>query len=248
MSFKLKKLIHPTVSPHQPKNSALKTQLLKLSPQNLKLKTQNPTPMPLATFEKTNIPWQVQQSGQRLGEWVELKISEIRFPNVKGPNWQFPDFSISPRFWEVLFWVMVLAFVTWVVIKLYPLLAPYWTTWREGEAATLRLAPTVPDRPVSVWLQQAQQFQQQGNYPEACRALYWAMLQHLNDAKIAPHELSRTDGEYRRLLTGQAYPRAYGTLLAAHEQLCFGGVALNAEDFNRCQRAYREIEGVGIRE
>lgn len=204
--------------------------------------------MPTATFEKNNILWQLQQVGRRAGEWIELKLSEIRFPKVNGPDWQLPGFSISPRVWEVLFWLIVLAFVAWVVSKLYPLLQPYWQNWSGGGSAMPRPAKPVPDRPVSEWLQRAQKLQQQGNYPEACRALYQAMLQHLNDAKIAPHEPSRTDGEYRHLVQGQSYPRAYGTLLAAHEQLCFGGVELNSEDFNRCQRAYREIEGVGIRE
>jgi Domain of unknown function (DUF4129) len=211
--------------------------------QNLKL------PMPTAPFEKTNIPWQIKQLGQRLGEWAELKLREIRFPNFNGPDWRWLDFAIAPRVWEVLFWLIVITFITWLVIKLYPLLQPFWVTWQaEGETATRRPAQPVRDRPVAVWLQQAQKLQQQGNYPEACRALYLAMLQHLNDAKIAPHEPSRTDGEYRHLVKELSYPRAYGTLLAAHEQLCFGGVELNSEDFNRCQRAYREIEGVGIRE
>jgi Domain of unknown function (DUF4129) len=200
-----------------------------------------------ATFEKTNIPWQLQQSGQRFGEWVELKLSELRFPSINGPDWQLPAIDIAPRFWDVIFWLLVFSFVTWLILKLYPLFQRYWQSWRQGRGA-VRALKLVTDRPVSEWLQQAQSLQQQGNYPEACRALYLAMLQHLNDTKIALHEPSRTDGEYLHLLQAPSHPRAYRTLLATHEQLCFGGVELNAEDFNRCQRAYREIEGVGIRE
>ena len=232
-----KRIKCPTINPC-PQNSKFKTQNSKLIPQN--------SPMPTATFEKTNIPWQIQQSGQRLSEWVELKLSELRPPKINAPDWQLPGFSIAPRVWEVLFWLVVIMFVSWVLLRLYPVGQRYWRTWQaRGGAAIARVEPMV-DRPVAAWLQQAQKFQQQGNYPEACRALYLAMLQQLNDAKIAPHELSRTDGEYLRLVTGQSDRRAYGTLLAAHEQLCFGDVALDSEDFQRCQRAYREIAGSAV--
>jgi Domain of unknown function (DUF4129) len=197
--------------------------------------------MTTATFDKTSLPWQLQQWGQRTGEWFELKLQELKAPKWVPPDWNLPQFAISPRFWEVLFWLIVFGFVFWAVIKLYPVGQRYWVMWQGASPREQRAKP-MPDRPTAEWLQQAQRLKLQGNYPEACRCLYMAMLQRLNDAQVAPHEPSRTDGEYLNLVQRLSRSPAYQILISTHEQLCFGGVSLNADDFSRCQSAYREIE------
>ncbi|MEG4005235.1 hypothetical protein QUA41_00410 [Microcoleus sp. Pol11C1] len=49
---------------------------------------------------------------------------------------------------------------------------------------------------VAKWLLRSQKLQQQGKYRQACRCLYLAALQPLNDAGTAIHQPSPTDGEY----------------------------------------------------
>ncbi len=193
----------------------------------------------LATaFEKSNLPWQIQLIKQRFGEWIELKLFELKPPNL-------PHFSILPGLLDMLFWGLVLAFGTLVVWRLMPLLRRAWFAFQrstEGQAE-LRSPLPPPDLTVAEWLRQAKTFQQQGNYAEACRALYMAMLQRLNDTKIALHEPSRTDGEYLRLVQSLAQSRPYRTLIQTHEQICFGNAQISDETYALCQQAYREIDG-----
>jgi hypothetical protein len=70
------------------------------------------------------------------------------------------------------------------------------------------------------------------------------MLQQLNDAGIAPQQPSRTDGEYLQLTQDLPQQQSYQTLLAIHEQLCFGNVEISGSVFEECQEAYREIQAL----
>ncbi len=196
----------------------------------------------LATaFEKSNLPWQIQLIKQRFGEWIELKLFELMPSKLP----KLPHVSISPWLLDVLFWGLVLAFGTLVVWRLMPLLRQTWfALQRSTEGQAEPRSPIPPqDRTVAEWLQQAKTFQQQRNYAEACRALYMAMLQRLNDTKIALHEPSRTDGEYLRLVQSLTQSRPYRTLIQTHEQICFGNAQISDETYTLCQQAYREIEG-----
>jgi hypothetical protein len=193
----------------------------------------------LATaFEKSNLPWQIQLIKQRFGEWIELRLFELKPPKL-------PQVSISPWLLNGLFWGLVLGFGILVIWWLMPLFRRTWRALQrstDGQAESL--APLPPrDRTVAEWLRQAKTFQQQGNYAEACRALYMAMLQRLNDTKIALHEPSRTDGEYLRLVQSLAQSRPYRTLIQTHEQICFGNAQISDETYTLCQQAYREIDG-----
>ncbi|NEQ27810.1 MAG: DUF4129 domain-containing protein, partial [Microcoleus sp. SIO2G3] len=116
------------------------------------------------------------------------------------------------------------------------------------ELQTSQFSPKLPQTSVSElsvagWLERSQKFQQQGNYQEACLCLYRAMLQRLNDAGIAPHQSSRTDGEYLQLIRQLPQPQPYQTLLMTHQQLCFSNTEASPSVFEQCQQAYREIEG-----
>ncbi|NJN85773.1 MAG: DUF4129 domain-containing protein [Leptolyngbyaceae cyanobacterium SL_7_1] len=91
-------------------------------------------------------------------------------------------------------------------------------------------------------LRQAQQFYRQENYTEACRSLYLAMVQRLDETQRLPNEMSRTDGEFLRAIASFANPMAYRTLIATHEALYFGNSLLSEDDFHRCYQAFQEIE------
>lgn len=192
------------------------------------------------SFDKNSLGWQLQQLGQRVGEWIEARFFK-NVPNLpQTPNWSFPTGVL-----EVMFWAIVLSATLWLGWQLVRLLAPYWTRSPSQDARQLRKAASKEEeRSVAGWIRQMQEFQRQGNYREACRALYMAMLQRLNDTKLVPHQSSRTDGEYWQVVQPLPQSQAYQTLIRTHEQLCFGDGVISADLFNRCQRAYQEIERV----
>ncbi|MCY7322001.1 MAG: DUF4129 domain-containing protein [Phormidesmis sp. CAN_BIN36] len=190
------------------------------------------------SFDRNSLGWQLQQLGQRVGEWIEAQFSR-NAPNLpQTPNWSFPTGIL-----EVMFWAIVLSATLWLGWQIFRLLAPYLTRAQTQNAIQkLRAASKEEERSVAGWIRQMQEFQRQGNYREACRALYMAMLQRLNDTKLVPHQSSRTDGEYWQVVQPLPQSQAYQTLIRTHEQLCFGDGVISADLFNRCQRAYQEIE------
>ncbi len=91
-------------------------------------------------------------------------------------------------------------------------------------------------------LERSQQLYCQGNYREACRCLYLAILQHLHDTKVIIHKPSRTDGEYLQLLRSTVTSmQPYETLITTHEQSCFSDTEILSENYEQCRQAYREI-------
>ncbi len=190
------------------------------------------------SFDKDGLGWQLQQLGQRIGEWIEARFPQS--PTLsQAPNWALPSW-----FLEVAFWAIVLSLTLWLSWQLVRLLAPYLTRSREQDARRQirNAASGDQEQTVADWVRQMQEFQRQGNYRDACRALYMAMLQRLNDTKLVPHQFSRTDGEYWQVVQQLPQSQAYQTLIQTHEQLCFGDRAVSADLFQRCQRAYQEIE------
>ncbi|MBD2019805.1 DUF4129 domain-containing protein [Leptolyngbya sp. FACHB-36] len=184
------------------------------------------------SFQRTNLDWQFQQLSQRIGEWIELRLGKSL------GSAPFP--TVSPHFVEIAFWLIVSLLVGWLGWQLFWLLRPYLE--RRSPLQRQSSLTRTEQQTAANWLQQAQTFQRQGNYREACRALYLAMLQRLNDAKRIAHQSSRTDGEYLQLVQQLAHPQPYQTLIATHEQLCFSDAPISAEAFDRCQSAYQQLE------
>jgi hypothetical protein len=168
-------------------------------------------------------------------EWLELQ-----FP--KSPTYQgdpVPSWLV-----QTVFWVVAIALATWLLWQSYRWWRHYWRD-RRSRARSYRVhevARPAESLTVAQWLQQAQILQRQGNYAMACRALYMAMLQRLDDTKQLPLLSSRTDGEYRQLIQSLPHPQPYTTLINTHEQICFGNAPVSANLFQHCQQAYREIE------
>lgn len=188
------------------------------------------------SFEKTSLEWQLQLMQQRLSEWLERLFAPIDSQSL--PNWSLPDWWL-----RLLFWTMVGSFMTWVSWQLYQLARPYVAALaiaQQGQSD--RQSPVDRSLTAAAWLQRSRTFAQQGNYREACRALYMAALQRLNDTEPIPHEPSRTDGEYLRLTQTLSRPAPYQVLLRTHEQLCFNNANVSVDEFDRCQQAYQDIE------
>ncbi|AFZ13313.1 hypothetical protein Cri9333_2446 [Crinalium epipsammum PCC 9333] len=192
-------------------------------------------------FEQTNFGWQLQQLQQQLGEWIELEFSRRNLPDWSLPDW-LKNLSLPSWLLKAVFWGIVAFLVIWIGWQL-------WRVWGSsltalsGKLRNLDQQATtkVSELTVSEWLKRSQIFQRQGNYAEACRCLYMAMLQQLNDSDIVPHQPSRTDGEYLQLIQNLPQYRSYETLLTTHQKACFGNTEIRAVEFEQCQQAYRTI-------
>ncbi|NJR12617.1 DUF4129 domain-containing protein [bacterium] len=140
-------------------------------------------------------------------------------------------------------WIIAIALGLWVLWQLYQLLSPYLGGNFLAQRGQVQARSNL-EKPVAVseWLQRSRHYAQRGNYREACRTLYFAMIQKLDETGKLPNQLSRTDGEYLRTLQTFPNPTPYRELIGTHEQLCFGEVAPSKEVYDRCDRAYQEIE------
>ena len=185
--------------------------------------------------EKTSWRWQLEQLQQQLGEWLEVKFrSDDRDLNFDiFPPWLGP---LLVR----LVWLLLAILVIWFA---YQVIYPYWQQWvRKSKQPKSELVEPVQVYTVAELLTKSQQFQQDGDYTQASRWLYLAMLQRLNDADLIPHQFSRTDREYINVLSAIPIVNVGEILVSIHEQLHFGNRQIAIEDFDRCQQAYRQIE------
>jgi len=196
--------------------------------------------MPTGSFEKNSFSWQVQQLQQRIQEWGET----INFPGLN--KMSLPSWFNSPilqTIAKVAFWTLLGLFLIWAIWQIGQMLRPYFyptrTQPKQSDATTKR---SENELSLARWLERSQKFQQQGNYREACLCLYMAMLQRLSDTGIVPHQPSRTDGEYLKLIQNLPQQNPYKILLMTHQQLCFGNGEASRSVFDKCQQAYREIE------
>jgi len=187
-------------------------------------------------FEKTSFDWQLQLVLTQMGEAIE-KFFQQSGDNVNAPIWLPPEWIF-----KALFWLVVVGLAAWLGWQLYQLLKPY-----LGMPISAR-GRAVPQPEVQAvlsevqWLERSRSFAQQGNYREACRALYQAVLQKLDGAGVIPAQLSRTDGEYLNCLHTLPNPRPYQTVIRVHERLCFSDAPVTPEIFQRCEQAYQETQ------
>jgi hypothetical protein len=188
------------------------------------------------SIEKTSWRWQLEQLQQQLGEWIELKLrSEDRDLQLDVfPAW------LAPLLVK-LTWLVLAGLVIWFG---YRVIYPYLQLWLERSNRSKSSVDLAPVRVYTVveLLSKSQQFQRDGDYTQASRWLYLAMLQRLNDANLIPHQFSRTDREYVQLLRTVPIINVGEILVSIHEQLHFGDRQIAIEDFDRCQQAYQQID------
>jgi hypothetical protein len=186
--------------------------------------------------EKTSWRWQLEQLQQQFGEWIEVKLrSDDRDLQL----------DIFPAWLGALLvrltWLVLAGLLLWFG---YRILYPYLRIWLERNSRSKSVLDISPVKTYTVveLLHKSQQFHRSGDYTQASRWLYLAMLQRLNDANIIPHQFSRTDREYTQLLRAVPIIDVGEILVSIHEQLHFGNKQIEIEDFDRCQQAYQQIE------
>ncbi len=187
----------------------------------------------MAIYQTNSIPWQIQLQLRNLQEEIEWQLNSW-FSQIP-TSWRLPGWPVWLEhlcIWLACLGLGLLAY--WIGKQLYRLArATAWTRGRRSPAYPISL----PEEryPAHYW-------QHQGNYREACRALYLNLLEQLNDQQILPHELSRTDGEYLRALetlVARLLP-PWQLLLSTHGRLCFSTAEISAADFEQCQQAYNQ--------
>jgi hypothetical protein len=194
-------------------------------------------------FEENSWTWQGQQWGQQLQEWWELhtRLLEKNLPSFSLPDW-LKNLGLPPWLYQLIFWLLLGLVLVWLGWQLVSVGIPYFQkVWQHSPL--FPSSPQVKTKPLSVakWLKRSQQFQAQGNYSEACRCLYFALLQQLDDGGIIPQRISRTDREYQQLVAAFPKNSLYHILLTTHEELCFGLQPISPEKFTQCQQALETI-------
>ncbi|MEO0987694.1 MAG: DUF4129 domain-containing protein [Cyanobacteria bacterium J06639_14] len=192
------------------------------------------------SYRTDSLTWQARQTLRRFREWVEYQQpGAIDRPDM--PNWVWLQ-----KIGQGVFWLLMAVLVIWLGWLLYRALKSPLRDWLAQDQQWIMLgkdSSTEPDtHSPQYWWQQAQVYAQQSSYGEACLALYKATLQHLNDTQQLLHDPSRTDGEYLQNLTQVRSPRPYQLLIRTHERLTFGPAIASAEIFQRCRRAYQEMQ------
>ncbi|WP_310834277.1 DUF4129 domain-containing protein [Aetokthonos hydrillicola] len=195
------------------------------------------------TFEKTNLFWQFSLLEQQVGEWLEYQFSRL---HLDTPEWSLGRSIASwlNKLLNFLFWILLGLFLAWLVWRLWQKLSPDFDSWltrvRSYNGKSAKTAESGMSE--KVWLARSQELYQKGNYREACRCVYFAMLHYLHAKAILPDKSSRTDGEYLQLLQLSGVSmQPYETLITTHEQICFRDTEVHRENYEQCQQAYREI-------
>lgn len=194
------------------------------------------------TFDKDSLGWQIQLLQMRFAEWLDRIFQPKPDQDMKVPQWGIPDW-LARLLLEGLFWLMVFAVIGWAGWLIFKAISPYlgldWLPRRQKQRHSNIVEESLS---VSEWLQRSQAFAQRGNYREACRALYQAALQKLDERELILNQASRTDGEYISLLQTLPNSQPYETLINTHERICFSQTPITKENFVHCEQAYREIE------
>jgi len=190
-------------------------------------------------FRETGPGWVLGRVSRNVGEWIQLTF----FGNDEQLGDYLPDWQIPEWVFEVIFWAVAVVLITWASWQLYRLLAPYLAGWlgNREEFVSIGQVEAPPQASVEEWVARSRRAQQAGDYREACRALYMAALQRLNDTNLIRQQSSRTDGEYLTLLDRLPRSHPYTLLVETHEQLCFGDRPITEERYQQCQQAFQEI-------
>lgn len=189
-----------------------------------------------ANFQRDSIGWQLGKLRRHLGEWLEWASRSQEFSNN---DFSLPDWI--PYLLNFLAWVTLIIFSAWLGLKIYRLGRNYWLEQQTREAPIG--IPLPFDRTIADLLQDAQKSYDRQDYRAACRYLYLGLLQYLHSQEILAHQVSRTDGEYRRSLAAKSPDQLpeCATLINLHERFSFSEFAVAEQDFIHCKTALNQL-------
>jgi hypothetical protein len=193
----------------------------------------------MTNYDQDTWQWKLQKLIQQFQEWWELKVRNFFKHSPNLPQIDSPNLSGLNIIVQVILFIIAFALIFWGILRIINLVKTYYLS--KPKSSPIQLTNET-ELATQEWLKKSKQFQQQEDYYQACRCLYFAMLQHLNDQNVLNLEKSRTDQEYSYLLfVNLPYPSPYETLLNIHQKLCFSTQKATLNDFNQCQQAYQEI-------
>jgi len=191
------------------------------------------------SVQQSNLAWQLRHLGKNVSEWIQLQLSRgDPEPQAPPPEFTLPDWL--GRFFLGMIIAIAVIWLAWLLVQLVERYLAGRAEQSQRQPVIQTIRDTEPDT-VAAWLQRARQAEQDGNWREACRSLYMAALQLLDDREWIPHQISRTDGEYLQESQRLKQPRPLQLLVRTHERSLFGGVSLTAENLQHCRRAYEEL-------
>lgn len=110
--------------------------------------------------------------------------------------------------------------------------------------ATIFMEPVAD---ASRWKAEAAKLAQQGDYRNACRALYLSMLRLFEECSISEYVPAKTNYEYLYLL--KKYPHLqddFRRMYEAVERIWFGGLDAQQEDYSYCLEIFAEVEAKSL--
>lgn len=195
-------------------------------------------------FQKSSLGWELQQLAQRINEWIEARWREESpaSPPFDLPQWDIPEWLVRGFFWALLAGIL-----GWWLWKIGPTLKRLWVQWGSQilDRSLLTAPPQTQPQSPQHWLLRSQKLARQEQYPEACRALYFALLQWFHEQAIIPQSLSRTDGEYVALLAKARFTTTQidsaAIVIEIHQRLCFSTQSIDQQEFLQCQKAIQRL-------
>ncbi|TVQ46885.1 MAG: DUF4129 domain-containing protein [Gloeocapsa sp. DLM2.Bin57] len=187
--------------------------------------------------QSSSIAWEISQLYRRVSEWLEWQVSRLRldFPDL-------PEFSWFNQ--ELLEWMGAVFFWTLLgllIVLILTMIIAYANNLKKSRPKSTVINSKNELITVDQWLKRSLKYAEEKNYHTACVCLYQGMLQLLDDRRLIPQQMSRTDGEYWRLIEGFSQPLPYQTLLLTHQSLCFGNVKASVKTWENCYQAYQQI-------
>jgi len=177
----------------------------------------------------------------------ELEI-EARRPRDGGPAIGVPAAGFGVFAWAVLAGLLVACVVVAVMLYLQQRKSvPKTETKRSSGKQDLADRLTQPDhvQPAALW-QQADDLARHGNFLEAVRCLYLAVLAILHRAHVIRYEKTRTNGEYRQQARGTPEAPAgmhapFGQITDLFDRKWYGERACDDGDYGACRTLAEQI-------
>jgi hypothetical protein len=112
----------------------------------------------------------------------------------------------------------------------------------DAGAPAARGLPDALSRSVEAWSRLAEQFERQGQWRLALRALYLELLATLHQRRAIRYERPRTNGDFVAMLRGHPAGEPFGRLSAAFDLAWYGNKPFGAADYGAALGLARDVE------